>query len=78
MFCVDWFSRIGVVLDGAEFFGAEGRCRLGSGRRGMELLGTVVQAWTGMDRCGKAELGRARKCRFGSEIIGCVVRCLVR
>ena len=57
MFCVDWFSRIGVVLDGAEFSGAEGRCRLGSGRRDSEWYGRVVQAWIGSGRRGIEWLG---------------------
>ena len=68
MYCVDWFSRIGVVLDGAEFLGAEGRCRLGSGRSGTEWLGTVVKAWRGlagaeqheMVRCGAERYSKVR------------------
>ena len=52
-------------------------CRLGSGRRGIEWLGTVVQDGKGLARFGKAKFGRACKCRFGTELIGYVVRCSV-
>ena len=62
MYCADWFGRIGVVLDGAEFSGAEGWCRLGSGRSGMEWLGTVVQAWIGLAGAEQHEM-----VRYGAE-----------